>query len=259
MQDEGDGLMAWPAGHARIVLEEIDSTNAEALRRAPQWQGPEWIMARRQTAGRARRGRGWSDPPGNLAATLSLRPAGGAGRAALYSFVAALGLLDACVAVTGRAEAFALKWPNDVLLNGGKMAGILLESTTLPGGALHLVVGIGVNLAHAPDAVQVEPGAMRPVSLAGETGVRVAPEPFLDELAAAVARRADMFETRGFAPIREAWLAQAARLGQVVTARSLRDSVTGTFETVDETGQMVLRTAAGRVSVPAADIFFEGG
>ena len=234
-----------------MVLEETDSTNAHAARIAGEIAGPTWVMARRQTAARGRRGRPWVMPEGNFAATLAMREPD-AGRAALRSFVAALALRDALLAVGVAAEALALKWPNDVLLNGGKVAGILLEGAS--GGAL--AVGIGVNLAAAPGADQVEPGALRPVSLTGETGLRVSPETFLDHLAPAFARWDGQLQTWGFGPVRTAWLKDAARLGKAVTARTARDTHQGTFETVDDTGALVLRTAAGRVTLPAADVFF---
>ena len=250
-------MTGWPEGYGRRLLGDVDSTLNEAARIAPTLAGPEWILAARQTAARGRRGRGWVSPTGNFAATLVLRLQDGPQQAALRSFVAALALFDACVAVTGRPESFSLKWPNDVLLNGGKLAGILLESAGQGrGGALPLFIGIGVNLAEAPPVDLVEPRALRPVSLAGETGVRVAPEEFLTELAAAFARHETTFATLGFAPIREAWLARAARLGQTVTARTGTSETEGTFETVDAEGQLVLMTRAGRVRIPAADVFF---
>src|SRR5690606_3393888 len=133
--------------------------------------------------------------------------------------------------VTGRPEALSLKWPNDVLLNGGKLAGILLESLgPRPGGQLDgLMIGIGVNLIEAPEAGAVEPGAVRPVALAAETGLALAPEEFLDHLAPAYARHEAAFATRGFAPIRAAWLARAARLGEAITARLPGEEIAGTF------------------------------
>ncbi len=246
----------WPEGYGRRVLDEVDSTLNEAARIAPTLSGPEWILAHHQTAARGRRGRAWVNPKGNFAATLVLRLQEAPQQAALRSFVAALALFDACVAVTGRPEALSLKWPNDVLLNGGKLAGILLESAGAAGSVMPLFIGIGVNLAAAPPADAVEARAARPVSLAGETGVRVDPEEFLTELAAAFARYEAQFSTLGFAPIREAWLARAARLGQPVTARTGNAETHGTFETVDAEGQLVLMTPAGRVRIPAADVYF---
>lgn len=249
-------MSQWPEAYGRRVLDEVDSTLNEAARIAAELAGPTWILARRQTAARGRRGRNWVSPESNLSATLVMRPEGNAEAAALRSFVAALALFDACVAVTGRPEGLALKWPNDVLLNGGKLAGILLESAGQPGQVGHLAIGIGVNLAEAPPADQVEARALRPVSLLSETGVEVEPELFLTYLAAAYARCEQQFTTLGFAPIRAAWLDRAARLGEVITARTGTQDNTGTFETVDQHGNLVLSTARGRLSVPAADVFF---
>jgi BirA family biotin operon repressor/biotin-[acetyl-CoA-carboxylase] ligase len=251
--------MGWPQDYGRVILPEIDSTNAEALRLAPEMAGPTWVFAHRQTRGRGRRGRAWADPAGNFAASLLLRPASGPEHAALYSFVASLALFEACSALTGTPQRFSLKWPNDVLLDGGKLAGILLESSATARDGLVLVIGIGVNLAHAPEGGQLEGGALRPVALAAETGLLMPAEAFLGELAQHFASFDRQFQQAGFAPIRTAWLQRAARLGQVITARTMRDSFTGTFETIDETGNLVLHTAQGRQAIAAADVFWEGG
>ena len=249
-------MTVWPDGYGRRVLSVVDSTLSEAARIAPGLAGPEWILALRQTAARGRRGRAWIMPEGNFAATLVLPVSGALGQAALRSFVVSLALRSAFVAVTGREDIFALKWPNDVLLRDGKVAGILLETIAMGAGVTHLAVGIGVNLAAAPDGSAVEPGAVRPVSLARELGVRVAPEAFLDHLAVAYARYEDQFTTFGFAPIRAAWLRHAARLGQVITARTTRDVYQGTFVDVDADGQLVLETSTGRITIPAGDVYF---
>lgn len=246
----------WPQGYGLHIVQEVDSTLNEAARLAPTASGPVWIMARHQTAARGRRGRAWVNPKGNLAATLLMRPQGNPGQAALRSFVAALAVFDACIAVTGRAAGLSLKWPNDVLLNGGKLAGILLESTGQAGAVSHLAIGIGVNLTEAPTTNVVEQHAVRPVSLLSETGAAVSPEDFLTELAVAYARYETQFATLGFEPIRTAWLSRAARIGEVITARTSTSNTVGTFETVDSDGNLVLKTAKGRVSIPAADVFF---
>ena len=240
----------WPAGVGREIADTLDSTNAEALRRAAAGEaGPLWILARRQTAARGRRGRSWAQAEGNFGASFLLRPPGDL---ALRSFVAALGLHDAMVALTGRAELFALKWPNDVLLAGGKLAGILLES----GAHGTLAIGIGVNLAEAPEPRALEAGAVRPASLRGATGLTVTPEEMLDALAPAVMRWEERLTDEGFAPLRAAWLARAARIGETIVARLPGREVAGRFETVDERGAIVLATAEGRVALPAADIHF---
>jgi BirA family biotin operon repressor/biotin-[acetyl-CoA-carboxylase] ligase len=241
----------WPAGYTRHVFDSLDSTLAEAARMARTLSGPAWILALEQTAARGRRGRAWSTARGNFAGTLIMERLGKPADAALRSFVASLALREAFVNLTGQADAFALKWPNDVLLNGGKVAGILLETV-----GAHLVIGIGVNLAHAPDSGQVEPGAVTPVSVLGETGVSIAPEDFLDALAAAYDQFETQFTTFGFGPIRTAWLSHAARRGEVVTARTMRGETVGVFEDVDTSGSLILNTAKGRVAITAADIYF---
>ncbi len=249
-------MIGWPDGYGRRVLASVDSTLSEAARIAPELLGPEWILAHEQTSARGRRGRAWVMPAGNFAATLVLPMSGFPADAALRSFVASLALRDAFVAATGQETAFALKWPNDVLLRGGKVAGILLESAGQSGGMTHLAIGIGVNLASAPSVEQVEAGAIRPVSLRSETGTIISPEAFLDLLASAFARYEEQFQAFGFAPIRTAWMAHAAKLGEVITARTARDEWQGTFREVDETGQLVLETTQGRIAIPAADVYF---
>ncbi|MCR8826477.1 biotin--[acetyl-CoA-carboxylase] ligase [Pseudosulfitobacter koreensis] len=249
-------MTMWPDGYGRHVLESVDSTLSEAARMAPDAAGPVWIMANRQTAARGRRGRPWSMPAGNFAATLLMPVSDAPGQAALRSFVASLALREALVAATGREQGFALKWPNDVLLRDGKLAGILLESAGHGPQLRHLSIGIGVNLAAAPAMAEVEPGAVRPVSLKGELGTVITPEDFLDLLAAAYARFETQFTTYGFAPIRAAWISHAARLGEVITARTTRDETTGTFADVDAAGNLVLETSRGRVAIAAADVYF---
>ena len=244
-------MVDWPLGYDRQVLTTVDSTMVEAARQASGLAGPKWICALDQTAARGRRGRAWVAPQGNFAATLVMPMSDGPEARALRSFVAALALYDALVAVSGRVDGLALKWPNDVLLTGGKVAGILLESL---GG--HLAIGIGVNLVDAPKPSEVEDLAVHPVSVLSALGVELRPEVFLDHLAEAYAEHETRFVTYGFEPIREAWLARAARLGDVVTARMGDREVTGTFETVDTDGRIVLATTRGREAIAAADIFF---
>ena len=185
-----------------------------------------------------------------------MKPAEALDIIALRSFAAALALREACIAVTGMPNVFALKWPNDVLLNGGKLAGILLESAGAGKSASHLAVGIGVNLIAVPDASQLESGAAPPVSLLHETGHRVTPEAFLNYLAPAYARWENALTTIGFAPLRAEWLAHAARLGETITARTGIATHVGRFETIDESGALVLNTLTGRMAISAADVFF---
>jgi BirA family biotin operon repressor/biotin-[acetyl-CoA-carboxylase] ligase len=236
---------------ARVILPRTDSTNAEAFRRAPSLTAPLWILAGEQTAGRGRRARPWSSPPGNFHGTLAMRVTEPPATVALRSFAAALALRDALVTLTGLPQAFALKWPNDVLLNGGKLAGILLESS-----GETLAIGIGVNLIAAPPPEALEPGAVLPVSLLEETGLRLAPEAFLDALAPAYAAREAAFRAKGFSALRPDWLANAARLGETITARTGTETRHGIFEGIDAEGNLILRQSDATLAIPAAEVFF---
>lgn len=244
----------WPQGVARILLDTVDSTNAHAARLAPDM--PTWIMAAEQTGGRGRRGRPWRSPRGNFYATLALQPTETADQVALRSFAAALALRDACISVTNLTAGFSLKWPNDVLLNGGKLAGILLESSGAGQRIQTLAIGTGVNLIGAPSAGEVEQTATPPVSLLGETGKRVTPENFLTALACAYAHWETTFIQQGFAPLRREWLTHAARIGEPIVARTGTETHHGVFETIDETGALILKTPHARRAIPAAEIFF---
>ncbi|MFB2532546.1 biotin--[acetyl-CoA-carboxylase] ligase [Paracoccus sp. p4-l81] len=249
----------WPEGVALHALGTVDSTMAEAARLAPHLTRPTWVLAERQTAGRGRRGRAWTDPPGNLAATLVLHPAGQPADVALYSFVAALAAFDALRDVAGPSARLAIKWPNDILLNDGKLVGILLEATgtPIPGQRPAIAIGFGINLEQAPPPSVIEPGAQPAVSLAGECGIRITPRDFITYLARAFDRWQARVTAEGFAPVREAWLARAARLGQQVRARLMSGEETGIFETIDPSGALILRRDDGRrVTIAAADVFF---
>ncbi|MEM6932508.1 MAG: biotin--[acetyl-CoA-carboxylase] ligase [Pseudomonadota bacterium] len=242
-----------------MILDEVDSTNAEAARRAAAGEtGPLWILARRQTAGRGRGARAWDVPAGNLAASYLFRPDCSPAEAALYSFTAGLAVAGLAAGLGASWQGGALKWPNDVLLNGRKLSGVLLES----GGGREcvgwIVIGVGVNLAILPDAASLRPGAVAPTSITAEGGREVPPEEALTHLALNLERFLDIHAREGFGAIRAHWLAQAARLGQVIEARLAGRTVTGVFEDVDATGALVLRTPTGREEITAADVFFPG-
>ena len=244
----------WPKGYGVEILEETGSTMDEARARASSGvAGPVWIMARRQSAGRGRRGNVWRDPGGNLAATLLIRPGMGAKDAARLSFVSALAVADMLGALAP-GHRIEMKWPNDALIDGGKVSGILLESEGR-GELLDWVsAGVGVNLAHAPEPA---PGAaFPPVSLAALLGATPDPEDALRELAAGFARWYELYRAQGFAPLRDAWLARAARLGQRIEARLPRETLSGVFADLDPDGALVLETPQGARKIAAAEVFF---
>jgi BirA family transcriptional regulator, biotin operon repressor / biotin---[acetyl-CoA-carboxylase] ligase len=137
-----------------ISFDVLDSTNAEAMRRASAGErGPLWIVAARQSAGRGRHGRTWESDPGNLYATLLLSLPVPADIAAQTSFVAALGGPSTPLPPCSRTPSkLALKWPNDVLLDGRQVSGILIETVAQDGtDGTTVAIGIGINLVHAPD------------------------------------------------------------------------------------------------------------
>ncbi|MFP4003486.1 MAG: biotin--[acetyl-CoA-carboxylase] ligase [Alphaproteobacteria bacterium] len=247
----------WPAGHGLAVLDEIDSTNAEARRRAEAGEaGPLWIRAGRQTAGRGRRGRSWVSESGNLMCTLMVRPGGTAAEAARLSFAAALAVRELLAAYLPGAD-ILLKWPNDVLLEGGKAAGILLESAAARGGHLDwLVVGFGVNLAHAPDI----PG-QRVTALADHLP-HGGPPPSPDEALGVLARAFGNWYERArldFEAVRRAWLIHAKGVGEEIRIEAGGRILAGRFESIDADGALVLVCPDGvRHTVPAGDVYFSG-
>ncbi len=237
------------------VCEELDSTNAEACRRAEAGEtGPVWITVAAQTVGRGRRGRAWSTERGNLAATLLLVTAAPPAEAAQLSFAAALGaadLIDTCLGI-GAAQ---LKWPNDVLIHGKKAVGILAESGARADGRIWLAIGIGVNLAHAPADIDC------PATCVGEHMSGPPPPPLaaLEVLAAAFEVWRDTWATRGFAPVAEAWTARATGLGERCEARLPDRTLSGVAEGLDPDGTLRLRLDGGTLErITAGDVFFVG-
>jgi BirA family biotin operon repressor/biotin-[acetyl-CoA-carboxylase] ligase len=235
------------------VLDSVDSTMAEAARRASLIDRPTWIVAKTQTAARGRRGRPWIVPEGNLNATLIFRPEATAAEAAKRSFLAANALYQA-LAIYVPSENLSLKWPNDVLLLDGKVAGILLESSGQGPFVDWLSIGVGVNLKHTPEGVT--DASFAPTSLMGAVGWKVEPLDFLATLADAYATQEAKLLRLGFGRIREDWLSKAARLGEVITARTGREDVTGIFDSIDKDGNLVLITGTGPRTISAADVFF---
>lgn len=238
---------------ARIeTFEALGSTNEEALTRARQGeQGPLWITARRQTAGRGRRGRSWVSETGNLYASLLLTDPCPADRSAELSFVAALAVHDAIVEVgLALGPRLTLKWPNDVLIDGAKVAGILVEGESI-GGALAVVIGIGVNCASHPAETSY------PATDLAAAGAAVTTESLLGALARTMAARLAQWDrSAGFASIREGWLRRAAGLGGDIRIVIGTREASGRFETLDERGRLVLRLADGSTEVLGAGEVF---
>ncbi len=237
---------------ARVeVFEELDSTNEEAKRRALAGEaGPVWLVAKRQTAGRGRRGRAWTSDTGNLFTTGLFQLDSGPARAAQLSFAAALAVGDLAASAVDPSHV-ALKWPNDVLIKGRKVCGILLESGAHPNGGLWLAVGIGVNLAHHPDDTE-----RRATSFKAH-GADLSPELAAEHLAERFEYWLTVWDRDGFAFVREAWLARAWGLGDVCTARLADETVEGVFADLGADGSLRLDLKDGtRRFISAGDVFF---
>jgi BirA family biotin operon repressor/biotin-[acetyl-CoA-carboxylase] ligase len=245
-----------PQGWRLMRLAEVDSTNA-VLRRLVE-SGAESgegvvVWAEWQTAGRGRAGRAWVGAPGNLYASLLVAAPEPLARAAELGFIAGLSVIEAVQTLApARApdSVLACKWPNDVLLAGAKLAGILLETVAAPGKEQLVVVGIGVNV-HPVDV----PRALYPVTSLAEHEIRVNAPRLLEAVLHAFASRLAHWRRDGFAPVRAEWLRRAAGLGQPVTVELPSGAVAGRFVDLDADGALVLEGADGaRRRVLAGDL-----
>lgn len=223
--------MRSPAVHA---FETLDSTNAEALRRMEEGcaRHGDVFVAAVQTAGRGRAGRSWRSLPGNLHATIVAIPPEGRNPAEL-AFVAGLAAMNA-LADAAPGAAFTLKWPNDVLCGGRKIAGVLIE-----GGETGYAVGVGMNLVSAPDAVRAPATSLR------AAGVTADASGMLDRLRRFFTVWHDLWAGEGFAAVRDPWLASAHRCGDIVAAETASGRIEGRFAGLDDDGALALIDASG--------------
>ncbi len=256
------GPKARSAGVRLEAFDAIGSTNAEALIRARAGEtGPCWFVTTEQTSGRGRRNRVWTAPRGNLASSilevLDVPPS----VAATLGFAAGLALEQALRQVSveavmrapdSAANDYRLKWPNDVLAGAGKLAGILLEAETQANGRLAVVVGIGTNVIAAPE------GTPYPATCLHRLGVSASAEDLFAALSDAWQDMRGIWDNgRGFADIRTLWLERAAGLGQPVSIKSGTSTISGIFDTIDDTGCMIVTTAdRKRIPIAAGDVYF---
>jgi BirA family biotin operon repressor/biotin-[acetyl-CoA-carboxylase] ligase len=239
-----------PARAWRVArLETVDSTNAEARRRALAGDaGTLWIVAAEQSAGRGRRGRAWVSPKGNLHASALLIDPGPQAVSPQLGFVAGVALVRAAEDL-GAREA-RLKWPNDLVLNGAKCAGTLLEGVALPDCRFACVVGVGVDCACAPEGV-----GYPTATLARDGGGSILAADLFERLVARFDEALTLWaQGQGFAAIRSAWLARAAGLGAQVRIDDARGPREGAFEGLDVHGRLLFRGAGGIEAIEAADL-----
>lgn len=257
----GLGPRARAQNYRLEAFDSIGSTNAEALERARAGErGPLWLVTDQQTAGRGRRQRAWVSPRGNLAATivetLNVQPS----VAATLGFAAGLALEAALQAISveyrmrsgGTANStFLLKWPNDVLANGEKLSGILLEAETIDG-KLAVAVGMGTNVVSAPE------GTPYPATSLAALGITASADDLFMALSDSWAEHRGIWDDgRGFPEIRRLWLERAAGLGEAVSIQSGGTSVEGIFDTIDETGCLIIASRDGkRTPIAAGDVHF---
>ena len=234
----------------RVVrLSVVNSTNEEARRRALTGESDRlWIVAGEQTAGRGRRGRAWISPGGNLHATALLIDPCPPALAPQLGFVAGVALARA--ASDAGAAAAGLKWPNDLILNGAKCAGILVEGIGLAGRRAGYAVGVGVNCAHAPEGLGYATSC-----LAGASGRSVGAGELFERLAERFDEALEAWrEGQAFDRIRAAWLDRVHGLGQRVAIESGAGRREGVFEGIDAGGRLLMRSERGLESIEAADL-----
>ena len=232
----------------------LASTNDAALERARAGDpGNLWIVADRQTSGRGRRGRVWVSESGNLYATALLIDPCDPARLPELPFVAVAAVCDAVAGQVARGDArVRIKWPNDLMIDGAKVAGILLESTRLADGRMAVAVGIGINCERAPSATET------PATSLSAAGRPVVPGVLFDDLERALRRALGVWAGGGgFAAIRAEWLARAGGIGSVIRVRMTTGEETGVFEAIDTAGRLILRCDDGSAkAISAGDVFF---
>lgn len=243
-----------------LSYDELDSTNEEA-RRLAEGGGAHGavVWARRQTQGRGRMGREWISEEGNLFCSLLLAPGCDIQTASQLSFVAAVAAVETIGPILPDGGDLSCKWPNDILLNGKKLGGILLESFETAdmnpgknGMVRWVVVGLGMNIDTCPADADF------PATFIKEAGVEiVSAKIVLSRFIHHFITAYDLWSKKGFAPIRKAWMEHAWRLGEEMTVRLPGETLKGTFEEIDNTGRLVLKVAKGKkVTVSAGDVFF---
>ncbi len=218
----------------------------------------QWIIALEQTAGYGRRGAGWRHGVGDVAASLIFPVEGALSAVGQLSFVAALAAADTILAFAPAAP-ITLKWPNDILLNGAKAAGLLMEQITPSnkGGSSQktkwVVWGIGVNIVSKPENLPYPTARL----MDWITEAPPSPEAFIGKLDTAFEEHYRVWREQGFAPIRSTWTARAQGIGRQVTVRLTNQEKSGVFAGIDEDGALILKTKLGEERIAAGAVFFE--
>ena len=247
------GAFAAARGFRLESLGAVGSTNDEALARARAGDaGDLWIVGESQSGGRGRQGRPWVSPPGNLYASLLLVAPCESARAPELGFVAGVALHEAARACVGVAPGLGLKWPNDLVCDGAKLSGMLLEASRLPNGALAAVIGIGVNCATSPQGLAYPTTTLAALAQDAASAGRAA---MFAALSDALAHWLGVWAGgRDFAAVRAAWLAAAVGLGRPIRVARPDAIVEGLFRTIDATGRLIVAQADKEIAIDAGDV-----
>lgn len=234
------------------MLSDVGSTNNEAIAAGMAGDpGQLWITARRQTAGRGRRGRAWVSEPGNLYSSLLLVDPQPTEKIGLLPLVVSLALREAIAPHLPDPHRLKLKWPNDLLLGGAKISGILLERSLRADGTAMIVIGCGVNCAHHPE------GGLYPATNLQEAGTGLTPENLFPNYAKALAIYLDHWRSAdGRAGLVREWLAHAQGVGEPIIVRFPDEEARGTFAGLDADGYLLLQHNGDTRRIMAGDVFF---
>jgi BirA family biotin operon repressor/biotin-[acetyl-CoA-carboxylase] ligase len=249
--------LSWLKEYNLLIYEEIDSTNSEALRLAKAGvDGKFVIWAQSQTQGRGRNGRSWASEKDNLFTSILLSPDCKSEALPQLSFVTAIAVYDALANILKKHKSTAtlsLKWPNDILINDCKVAGILLESINVKAVKRnYLVVGIGININNAP---LIE--GRKITCLKDVIGEELDSSYIFDKVLAYFDMYYKKWQSQGFIDIRKNWLKKAHNINNVVTIDSGSNRVSGIFKDIDFSGAIRIKLACGRIySLHAGEVFF---
>lgn len=243
-----------PDTFRHIALDDVGSTNTECFERARAGDpGRLWITARRQLGGRGRRGRAWVSEAGNLYASLLLVDAAPQAALASLPLVVALALHRAVSAEMPYAgDRIRIKWPNDILIDGAKVSGILIEAETLADGRGAVVIGCGVNIAHKPD------NPLYPATSLNEVGASTSPDALFARLLVELALALDVWQAgAGTDAIVSAWQALVHGIGGRITVNLPDRSLSGIFAGIEPDGFLALRLDGGEtLRIASGDVFF---
>lgn len=254
-----EGLQGWLQDYNLLIYEEIDSTNAEAKRLACEGvSGSYAIWAKSQLQGSGRYGRNWVSPPGNLYLSLLIRPECDLALASQIAFVTAVAMADTVAFFLPMSAQVGYKWPNDIMIDGRKTGGILLESAVKAGSTMidWLVIGVGINVSYSPELLEERTG-YQATSLHKEGAGGAHADEVLYKFMQSFSATYNSWQQHGFLPLKERCLAQALNIGKAITVSTASDRLSGVFEGINDEGCLLLMLEGGHQQViSVGEVFF---